>query len=203
MNDLKTLQNAAEARRSIYALGDNLPVAKQEVLKLVEHAILHTPSAFNSQSTRIVVLFGDDHKKLWQITEDELRKVVADDAQFEGTKQKLEGFKAGAGTILFFEDQNVVSYLQNNFALYANKFPIWSEQTNAMHQYVIWTALATLNIGANLQHYNPLIDAQVASTWNIDSSWDLVAQMVFGSIEQPAGEKEFEPLEKRLKVFGA
>lgn len=201
MSDLKTLQNAAEARRSIYALTDQLPVAKEEVVKLVEHAILHTPSAFNSQSTRIVVLFGEDHKKLWQITEDELRKVVADDEQFEGTKQKLEGFKAGAGTILFFEDQNVVEYLQNNFALYANKFPEWSHHTNAMHQYVIWTALATLNIGANLQHYNPLIDAQVASTWNIDSKWHLVAQMVFGGIEQPAGEKEFEPLEKRLKVF--
>lgn len=202
MSDLKTLQNAAEARRSIYALNDQLPVEKQEIIDLVEHAIKHTPSAFNSQSTRIVVLFGEEHKKLWQITEDELRKVVADDEQFEATKQKLEGFKAGAGTILFFEDQAVVKYLQNNFALYANKFPIWSEQTNAMHQYIIWTELATLKVGANLQHYNPLIDAQVASTWDVNPEWDLVAQMVFGGIQEPAGEKEFEPIEKRLKVYG-
>lgn len=202
MSDLQNLQKLAEKRRTIYALNSTLPVAKEQVTKIVEHAILHTPSAFNSQSTRIVVLFGEDHKKLWQITEDELRKVVADDEAFEATKQKLEGFKAGAATILFYEDQNVIEYLQNNFALYANKFPIWSEQTSAMHQYVIWTALAAENIGANLQHYNPLIDSEVAKTWNIDPKWDLVAQMVIGGIEQPAGEKEFEPLEKRLKVFG-
>lgn len=71
-----------------------------------------------------------------------------------------------------------------------------------MHQYVIWTALASLGIGANLQHYNPVIDAQVANTWNIDTDWQLIAQMVFGHVEQPAGDKSFEPIEKRLKVFG-
>lgn len=203
MSDLQTVQKVAETRRSIYALNGNLPVSNEEVVNVVEHAIKHTPSAFNSQSTRVVVLFGEDHKKLWQITEDELRKVVADDETFEATKQKLEGFKAGAASILFFEDQNVVKYLQNNFALYANKFPIWSEQTSGMHQYAIWTALASLNVGANLQHYNPLIDSEVAKTWDIDPEWELVAQMVIGGIEQPAGDKEFEAIEgKRLKVYG-
>lgn len=74
MSNLQDLQTLAEARRSIYALNDQLPVDKDQVVDLVEHAILHTPSAFNSQSTRLVVLFGEDHKKLWQITEDTLRK---------------------------------------------------------------------------------------------------------------------------------
>ena len=72
-----------------------------------------------------------------------------------------------------------------------------------MHQYEIWTALASLDIGANLQHYNPIIDKEVSSTWNLDDDWELNAQMVFGSIEQPAGDKEFKPLEARMKVFGA
>jgi nitroreductase family protein len=31
----------------------------------------------------------------------------------------------------------------------------------------------------------------------------LRAQMVIGGIEAPAGEKTFEPVENRLKVFGA
>ena len=110
MSNLQDLQTLAEARRSIYALNDQLPVDKDQVVDLVEHAILHTPSAFNSQSTRLVVLFGEDHKKLWQITEDTLRKIVNDDEKFKGTEEKLNGFKAGAGTVLFFEDQNVVKY---------------------------------------------------------------------------------------------
>ena len=202
MSDLKTLQHLAEKRRSIYALSDQLPVSNDEIINLVEHAVLHTPSAFNSQSTRIVVLFGDDHNKLWQITEDTLRDIVDNEEQFAATKQKMDGFKAGAGTIMFFEDHSVVRDMQAAAPLYADKFPIWADQTNAMHQYIIWTALASIDVGASLQHYNPIIDKKVASEWNIDEHWELNAQMVFGAIEQPAGEKAFKPVEDRMQVFG-
>ena len=202
MSDLKTLQQLAEKRRSIYALSNQLPVSNDEIVKLVEHAVLHTPSAFNSQSTRIVVLFGDDHNKLWQMTEDTLRDIVDNEEQFAATKQKMNGFKAGAGTVMFFEDHSVIRDMQAAAPLYADKFPIWSHQTSAMHQYVIWTALASINFGANLQHYNPIIDKKVAEEWNIDEHWELNAQMVFGAIEQPAGDKEFKPVADRMQVFG-
>lgn len=202
MSDLKTLQHLAEKRRSIYALSNQLPVSNDEIVKLVEHAVLHTPSAFNSQSTRIVVLFGDDHNKLWQITEDTLRDIVDNEEHFAATKQKMDGFKAGAGTIMFFEDHSVVRDMQAAAPLYADKFPIWADQTNAMHQYIIWTALASIDVGANLQHYNPIIDKKVAEEWNIDEHWELNAQMVFGAIEQPAGDKAFKPVEDRMQVFG-
>ena len=202
MSDLKTLQQLAEKRRSIYALSNQLPVSNDEIVKLVEHAVLHTPSAFNSQSTRIVVLFGEDHKKLWDITEETLKVIVGDDEKFQGTKDKIAGFRAGAGTVLFFEDKGVVRNMQEAAPLYADKFPIWAHQTSAMHQYVIWTALASLDIGANLQHYNPVIDQRVADAWDIADDWALNAQMVFGAIEQPAGEKAFQPIDERMKVFG-
>lgn len=202
MSELQNLQQLAEQRRSIHALGNQLPVSNEEVVKLVEHAILHTPSSFNSQSTRIIVLFGNEHHKLWQLTEDTLRSIVDSDEQFASTKQKIDSFKAGAGTVLFFEDHKDIRALQENAPLYADKFPIWAQHTNAMHQYVVWTALASVGVGASLQHYNPIIDDKVAETWEVDKDWELIAQMVFGAIEQPAGDKAFEPLEKRLKVFG-
>ena len=202
MSDLKTLEQVAEKRRSVYALSNQLPVSNDEIVKLVEHAVLHTPSAFNSQSTRIVVLFGDDHNKLWQITEDTLRDIVDNEEQFAATKQKMDGFKAAAGTILFFEDHSIVRDMQAAAPLYADKFPIWADQTNAMHQYIIWTALASIDVGANLQHYNPIIDKKVSEEWNIDEHWELNAQMVFGAIEQPAGDKEFKPVADRMQVFG-
>lgn len=202
MSELQKLQQLVEQRRSIYALSSQLPVSNSEVVKLVEHAILHTPSSFNSQSTRIIVLFGDEHHKLWQLTEDTLRSIVDNDEQFASTKQKVDSFKAGAGTVLFFEDHKAIQALQEKAPLYADKFPIWAQHTNAMHQYVIWTALSSVNVGASLQHYNPIIDDKVAETWDVDKDWELVAQMVFGAIEQPAGDKAFEPLNKRLKVFG-
>ena len=202
MSNLKTLQQLAEKRRSIYALSNQLPVSNDEIVKLVEHAVLHTPSAFNSQSTRIVVLFGEEHKKLWDITEETLKVIVGDDEKFQGTKDKIAGFRAGAGTVLFFEDKGVVRNMQEAAPLYADKFPIWAHQTNAMHQYVIWTALASIDVGANLQHYNPVIDQRVADAWDIADDWELNAQMVFGAIEQPAGNKAFQPIDERMKVFG-
>lgn len=202
MSDLNTLQKLAEKRRSIYALSNQLPVSNDKIVKLVEHAILHTPSSFNSQSTRVVVLFGEEHQKLWNITEETLRKIVGDEENFKSTKEKIAGFKAGAGTVMFFEDQSVVKSMQENAPLYADKFPIWANQTSAMHQYVIWTALASIDVGANLQHYNPVIDDKIAETWNIDKDWALNAQMVFGAIDQPAGDKTFKPVEERMKVFG-
>ena len=201
MSDLKTLQQLAEKRRSIYALSNQLPVSNDEIVNLVEHAVLHTPSAFNSQSTRIVVLFGEDHKKLWDITEETLKVIIGDDEKFQGTKDKIAGFRAGAGTVLFFEDKGVVRNMQEAAPLYADKFPIWAHQTSAMHQYVIWTALASIDVGANLQHYNPVIDQRVADAWDIAEDWELNAQMVFGAIEQPAGDKAFQPIDERMKVF--
>ena len=37
-----------------------------------------------------------------------------------------------------------------------DNFEIWSNQTNAMHQYAIWTALATK---ASVLHYNIIIQS--------------------------------------------
>lgn len=198
----QSLQQAAESRRSVYSLNKNLPVGKDEIVQIVEHAVLHTPSSFNSQSARVVVLFGEEHDKVWQIVEDALRAVVPADS-FEPTAQKLKRFKAGAATILFYEDQNVVKGLQEQFPAYAANFPVWADQANAMVQYAVWTTLAAAGAGANLQHYNPLPDAAIAEAWNIPENWLLRAQMVVGGIGAPAGEKTFQPVAERLKVFGA
>lgn len=66
----------------------------------------------------------------------------------------------------------------------------------------VWTGLEALGFGANLQHYNPLIDAGVAKQWDLPSDWRLIAQLVFGAPEAQAGEKVQKPAEERVKVFG-
>lgn len=198
---LVTLQQAFDKRRSIYALGNELPVEPQAIVNMAERVLLHTPSAFNSQSSRLVVLFGAEHQELWDIAEEKLRAAVGD-GDFSGTKQKLDGFRAAAGTVLFYEDKNVTESLQEQFALYADRFPVWAQQTSAMHQYAMWTELRTLNVGANLQHYNPLVDEDAAKAYAIPDSWELVAQMPFGNIVAPAGEKTYQPVSERMKVLG-
>ncbi|MBC8921368.1 nitroreductase family protein, partial [Escherichia coli] len=114
---------------------------------------------------------------------------------------KVGSFRAGYGTVLFFEDTAVIEGLQENFALYADNFPVWSEQSSGIAQHSVWVALANAGIGASLQHYNPLIDDAVKAEWNIPASWNLRAQMPFGNIVQEAGEKEFIDDADRFRVF--
>lgn len=196
----KDLFTALRERRSIYAISKESPISDERINEIIEETVKHTPSAFNSQSTRIVLLLGEQHNKLWDITTDVLKAVVPAE-NFSSTQEKMDGFRNGYGTVLFFEDQTVIESLQQQFSLYRENFPIWSDHTNAMHQLVIWMALETEGLGANLQHYNPLIDERVKAEWNIPQSWKLIAQMPFGKPIAPAGEKQFNPIQERVKVF--
>ncbi len=197
----KTFWEALEGRRSVYGFDKEKPVAQEKIVEIVEKALTLVPSSFNCQSTRMVVLFGEHHKKLWDIVIDALRKVT-DDQQFEKSKEKVqENFQSGYGTVLFFEDQAVVKGLQDQFSLYADKFPVWSEHTAAMHQLTVWVALSGEGLGASLQHYHPLIDDAVRKEWNIPESWFLTAQMPFGKPLCAPEEKDHMAISDRLKVF--
>lgn len=198
---MKSLKESIEQRRSIYAISNQSPISDTEVEALVQFAATHVPSAFNSQSTRLVLLLGDNHKKLWNIAKEGLRKIVPEEA-FAATEQKIDScFAAGYGTVLYFEDQTAVESLQKAFPLYANNFPVWSQHTSAMHQFAVWNLLEEAGLGATLQHYNPLIDDEVRKTWDLPSSWTLIAEMPFGTPVAGAGEKTFQPIEDRVKIF--
>lgn len=192
--------SAVKNRRSYYAISKDSPVSDETLHELINEAVKYTPSAFNSQSARVVVLLGQKHDQLWDLTKETLRKIVPAD-KFAPTEEKMNAFKSGYGTVLFFEDQSVVENMQNQFALYKDNFPIWSNQSSGMLQFVVWTALEDAGFGASLQHYNPLIDEEVASTWNLPSTWKLIAQMPFGKPVADPGEKTFHPLEERVKFY--
>lgn len=189
-------------RRSVYAIGTNTTLSTAEIESLIKEAVRLAPSSFNSQSSRVVILFGEPSKKFWlTIAGDALRAVVPAD-QFAPTEAKLHGFAAGVGTVLFFEDQDVIKGLQEQFALYAAAFPGFSEHSAGMAQLAVWTALAEVGLGASLQHYSPLVDAGTAAEYGLPASWALKAQMPFGSIEGASGEKSFIEDSTRFKTFG-
>lgn len=196
------LIESIKKRRSQYALGKALPISASETAELIQDAVKLTPSSFNSQSSRAVILFGEQSVEFWSIVKATLRKIVPAEA-FDPTAAKIDGFAAGAGTVLFYEDQNVVKGLQEKFPLYADNFPVWSEQASGMAQFAVWTALAGADIGASLQHYNPLVDAEVAARWNIPDSWKLRAQMPFGANAKSFGGKTFIDDAERFRVFGS
>ena len=196
----KDFSNAIKNRRTVYGISKQSPVSEDRIQEIINEAVLHTPSAFNSQSGRVVLLFGANHDKLWDITKEELRKIVPA-ANFAPTEEKINSFKNGYGTVLFFEDQSVVESLQQQFALFKDNFPVWSLESSGMLQYIVWTSLELEGLGASLQHYNPLIDAEVTKQWHIPSNWKLLAQMPFGKPTASPDVKQFQPLESRVKVF--
>lgn len=196
----KQFMDAVKQRRTFYGIGKELGVTDERIQEIVNDAIKYTPSAFNSQSSRVLLLFGEHHDKLWSITKKALRKVVPSET-FASTEDKINSFGAGYGSILYFEDMNIVEELQSKFPTYKDNFPNWSQQASGMLQYVIWTTLEAEGLGASLQHYNPLIDEDVKKEWNIPSNWKLIAQMPFGKPMSDPGAKEFLPLETRIKVF--
>lgn len=193
---------AMKKRRSIYALAKESTISDEQIRKIVEHSLDYTPSAFNSQSSRVVLLLGEEHDKLWNITENSLRQIVPED-QFGPTKDKMDSFGNAYGTLLFFEDYQVIEDLQSNFEMYKDNFPIWSHQSSGMLQYNIWTSLAVEGLGASLQHYNELIEQEVKKEWSLPSKWKIIGQMPFGKPIEGAGDKEIVGADKKLKVFGS
>ena len=193
-------QQIIEKRRSIYALNDQLPVSEYEAVKTIEDAIVASPSAFNVQSARAIILLGAEHKALWDgIVHDTLQAIVPSDA-FEQTAQKLALFSAAYGTVLFFEDQDAVDDLKAKFPTYADAFDGFAAHAQGIAQVNVWNALAEKGVGANLQHYNPLIDEAVKARYSVPESWKLAAQLNFGGIAAPAGDYERKPASERVRV---
>lgn len=196
-----TFNKLTTQRRSIYALGDQLTNSPEEIYDLIITAIKNSPTAFNSQTVRAVVLFGKSSDKVWDIVEVALKEVVKDPQAFAKTQQKIASFRAGFGTVLFLTETDTVHELEKQFPAYADNFADWAEQGIGGAQQAVWTALAEQQIGASLQHYNPLIDDAIHQAFNLPDSWQLRAEMPFGSIEAPAGNKDFRDDSEKFKLI--
>lgn len=198
---MKNLLDAIKDRRSIYAIGKGSPISDDRIVELVAAAVKNVPSAYNMQDQKAVLLLGADNDKFWSIVMETLRKIVPA-GSFAKTEAKIKSFASGHGTVLYFADMDVVEGMAKDFPLYADKFHTWYGQGAGMLQYAIWTLLESEGLGATLQHYNPLVDAEVKATWKLPDSWQLLAEMPFGIPTGKPDKKEFDPIDARLKIFG-
>ena len=197
---MRTFQEAVTNRRTIYKLGRDIPVLQSQIIAAVERMTKDAPSAFNMQSARVVITMLDHHENVWDITRGELKRVVPAD-KFAQTEAKIDGFAAAYGTILFFESSNMIKAMQDQFPEYKDNFPGWAMQANGMLQFAVWTALEDLGLGANLQHYNPLIDEPIKRIFDLPDSWDLTAQLVFGEKLEDPEQPPKVPTGTRVKIF--
>lgn len=187
-------------RHSFYEINNHLPINKDDIQKIVQSTLKLYPSPFNSQSARLVLLFDESHQKFWNIVLSTLLATAPKDKEF-AIRDKISSFSAGAGTILYYMDTNIIKQQEEKFPLYAANFKNWSYQSNAILQFMIWSALAHQNIGASLQHYNPIIDAEVKAAFNIPDTWEFVAQMPFGGIITTPAAHSVSDLEEKLIIL--
>ena len=118
----RTFEEALANRRSYYRLGNDRPVTDEEIVRIIHEAVKHVPSAYNSQSTRIVLLLGDEHRRLWDIVKSILKMMLPEEIYAQTEKKIERSFANGYGTVLFFEDTSVVNKFEEAYPLYLQNF---------------------------------------------------------------------------------
>ena len=94
----QTFLDTIKARRTYYPLKNESPIDDKKIQDIVTQALLHTPSSFNSQSTRVVVLLKGEHEKFWEITKTAIKAIVPAEA-YPASEQKLNMFKGAYGSV--------------------------------------------------------------------------------------------------------
>lgn len=183
---------AIKNRRSYYDIEKAIPITDTALIELVDTVTELVPDSVNMKSAHVVLVLGEKHDLLWDTIFDVFGGKVK--------RAKIDTFKAGYGTILFFFDREKVERMSDKYPYSREKFPIWSMQANAMLQFAMWTALREKEIGASLQHYNPVIDDAVKALFGLPGHWELNAQMPFGAIGSEPEPKPKEDIRKRVIV---
>ena len=187
-------------RRSVYDLHKHLPISENKLMRILEDVITESPTAFNMQSSHVIVLMDGQHERLWSIVTKTLKDIVPSD-KFVPTQKKMDMFSNAKGTILFFENTQIIEQLKLDYPLYKDQFDNFALRGMGILQGNIWNALAEVEIGASLQHYNPLIDEAVKEEWDVPEHYQLSAQMVFGGIGSIPEPKEKVDVHTRINLY--
>lgn len=87
-----------KSRRTHYALEAKSPVSDARITEIAREVAKHTPSSFNCQSTRLVVLLRDEHVRFWEIAK-ECFQATMQEATYKEYEKKLLQRQAGYGTV--------------------------------------------------------------------------------------------------------
>ena len=186
-------------RRAITSLGRRVSLDQEHLTKLIFEAVQTCPSAFTPSATRTILLLDGAHEQFWNIVSAQQKRVLSS-AVIESAEMKIEQNRQALGTILFYEDQRTLYQLKKNKPLDADTFPKLSEQNSGIAQCAALSALSAQGLGTHLQHYGDL-NVLVAQHFAIDVSWQMKAQLVFGSIESESVIDNQQTAIEDFKIF--
>ncbi|KAJ7726277.1 hypothetical protein DFH07DRAFT_782797 [Mycena maculata] len=163
---------------------------------IVKTCVLHGPTPFNMQSSRAVLVTGAAHKKVWELVTEAIEKDLEGEAK-EGALNRVAGFSAGYGSVLFFEDQKVIDDVHQTVPRVEHQ----GHRDAAAHG--VDGALARGPRREPAAQRRLLRRARPEYSEGLLPSLDLTAIMPFGDPAAPLSEKSFGPIEDRVKVFKA
>lgn len=172
------------ARRTIYALKPEFPANFKvaDLQAIIQAIVKETPTAFNSQCNRAVILTGATHKSVW----DSVTKAIDSP---DGQRRPASVRDEAVSSIIFFTDDKVTETLQEQFPAFASAFPSFADHSSGAAQITSWTAVEEAGLGGHLQHYNGYIKAALGD--KIPQNWTVQAQLCVGVPAAPAGEKTY------------
>ena len=198
---MSTFLELVKNRRTQYAIGNNTELTNEAIAERITEIVRDVPTASNSQTTRIAIIFGEENVKLWDHILD-VQKDVLQGEMWDMMSGVMEGAKGGVGTVLFFEDLDAVEAMPTS----PSRVEVYKQNNNANAQYAVWLGLTDLSLGGSLQHmnvgYEQGFDKSVKELLGLPERWELQAQMPFGSIEGENAPKEYIADSDRVVVLG-
>lgn len=108
------------------------------------------------------------------------------------------------GTVVFFEDEAVVADWVSKMPDFSKLFPEWSANGTGMLQMTVWAALSNHGLGASLQHFPQMKEANAVALREVlgtPENWVSTAVMPFGKAVAAPAERSYLPLEDRFQVI--
>lgn len=170
-------------KRVIHGISKQSSIFNENIQKIINNAIKYTSYFWDFQNIGVLLLLGEDHNKVWDITKETLRKKVSAE-NFSFTEEKINSLRNAYGTMLFFEDKSAIEESESQIVIHNVNLSISHRKYLDILELVLNTASENESQGALLQHYNYFIDGEIQKEWDVPDSWKLIVQMPFGKPQE-------------------
>jgi len=162
-------------------------MSTMELTALIKQVVSLTPTCYNCQGSRLVILYGTYHEEFWRRMMN-----VTESGDVERRAVECNVIPA-SGTIVLLEDEMSMKVMQKLYPLYASAFPLFAERSSAMAEVGLAVALTQKGIGTISRHYRVDVAAVLDENADIPSSWKMKAQIAFGTSVTPGTKPEELP----------
>lgn len=180
---------AAKHRRTVYGVKNTSAVSDKRVQEILEQVLSFTPSSYNTQPLRVVLVTGAKHAAMWDAIIAAAEPVLkgAGEEVWKTMSGVFQMHKASYGSVAFFDSANTLAESGKTHASAAHMFDEFSHHASGMAQILVWSALELEGLGANLQHLNaiPPVEDAIKKFLAVPEDWKLRAHLNYGDEAGP------------------